>query len=121
MRSRWFHHCLLDVLCGSSDVPSLLVPYAIFGPKSFAVGREQVIVFDPQYDSYACMCRRAGGEVKLVKLDDSDWSVPREEFRAAFGPRTKMVLVNTPHNPTGACPLPSTVLVSCARRAGKRR
>ena len=59
-------------------------------------------MFDPQYDSYACMCRRAGGEVKLVKLNDSDWSVPREEFRAAFSPRTKMVLVNTPHNPTGA-------------------
>jgi aspartate/methionine/tyrosine aminotransferase len=61
----------------------------------------QVIVFDPQYDSYACMTRRAGGVVKLVKLNDSDWSVPRDEFRSAFGPRTKMVLVNTPHNPTG--------------------
>ena len=58
-------------------------------------------MFDPQYDSYACMCRRASGVVKLVKLNDDDWSVPREEFRAAFSPRTKMVLVNTPHNPTG--------------------
>ena len=64
----------------------------------------QVIVFDPQYDSYACMTRRAGGVVKLVKLNDTDWSVPRDEFRAAFGPRTKMVLVNTPHNPTGTVP-----------------
>jgi len=76
-----------------------------------------VIVFDPQYDSYACMCRRAGGEVKLVKLDDSDWSVPREEFRAAFGPRTKMVLVNTPHNPTGVASLPTITLLLCARQA----
>ena len=82
--------CLLPVAndCALRSAPLLCV-------------RRQVIVFDPQYDSYACMCRRAGGEVKLVKLNDSDWSVPRDEFRAAFGPRTKMVLVNTPHNPTG--------------------
>ena len=62
----------------------------------------QVILFDPQYDAYKSMAERCGAVVQSVKLNvDDDWSVPQAELAAAFSDRTKLVLVNTPHNPTG--------------------
>ena len=47
------------------------------------------------------MCISAGGVPIIVKLNEDDWSIPHAELEAAFSPRTKFVLVNTPHNPTG--------------------
>ena len=47
------------------------------------------------------MARLAGAVVKPVKLAMPDFSLPREELAAAFGPKTKLILVNTPHNPSG--------------------
>lgn len=61
----------------------------------------QVIMFDPMYDCYGSMARRAGGVVKAVKLNVEDWSVDRNELKKAFSAKTKLVVVNTPHNPTG--------------------
>jgi aspartate/methionine/tyrosine aminotransferase len=61
----------------------------------------QVIILDPMYDAYAPMAARAGGVVVPVKLNLEDWSVPHKTLERAFGPRTKLILVNTPHNPTG--------------------
>ena len=61
----------------------------------------QVIMFDPMYDCYASMARRAGGIVKAVKLNVEDWSVDRSHLEKAFSAKTKLVVVNTPHNPTG--------------------
>ena len=58
-------------------------------------------MFDPMYDCYSSMCKRSGGVVVAVPLNPTDWSIPREALAAAFTPRTKMVLINTPHNPTG--------------------
>ena len=58
-------------------------------------------MFDPMYDCYGSMARRAGGLVKAVKLNTQDWSVDRDQLQQAFSSKTKLVVVNTPHNPTG--------------------
>jgi len=62
---------------------------------------DEAIVFEPLYDSYVPMLRRAGAEVKFVRLQPPQWELPREELAAAFSPRTKLMLLNTPMNPTG--------------------
>jgi aminotransferase len=61
----------------------------------------QVIIFDPQYDAYIPLCIANGGFPKIIKLDPSTWSVPHDELAAAFNERTKLIIVNSPHNPTG--------------------
>ena len=47
------------------------------------------------------MARMAGAVVKPVKLALPDFHVPREELAAAFSSRTKLILLNSPHNPSG--------------------
>jgi N-succinyldiaminopimelate aminotransferase len=62
---------------------------------------DEVVTFEPMYDSYAPMIRRAGGIVRPVRLAAPDWSVDEEALAAAFGPRTRAIIVNNPMNPTG--------------------
>jgi N-succinyldiaminopimelate aminotransferase len=62
---------------------------------------DEVVLFEPVFDTYLPMIRRAGGIPKLVRLEPPEWKVPREELRAAFTPKTKMILLNSPMNPTG--------------------
>jgi N-succinyldiaminopimelate aminotransferase len=67
---------------------------------------EEVILFEPFYDSYEASVRMAGGVPRFVLLRPPDaahatWWFDEAELRAAFGPRTRLVVVNTPHNPTG--------------------
>ncbi len=47
------------------------------------------------------MAKLCGAVVKTVKLQPPNWSVPHAELEAAFGLKTKAILINTPHNPTG--------------------
>lgn len=47
------------------------------------------------------MARRAGAKVISVPLNENDWSIPRQKLQEAFSPKTKLILINTPHNPTG--------------------
>jgi hypothetical protein len=58
-------------------------------------------MFEPLYDSYAGMCAAVGAKLVAVQLAAPDWSIPWDQLEAAFTPATKLVLVNTPHNPTG--------------------
>ncbi|MFI6577135.1 pyridoxal phosphate-dependent aminotransferase [Nocardiopsis sp. NPDC050513] len=66
---------------------------------------DEVIVFDPMYDSYAAVISLAGGVRRPVTLrpdpDRGAFTFDPDELRAAVGPRTRMILVNSPHNPTG--------------------
>jgi N-succinyldiaminopimelate aminotransferase len=62
---------------------------------------DQVVLFEPLYDSYLPMLRRAGAIPRLVRLEPPHWEIPRERLAAAFGPKTKLILFNTPMNPTG--------------------
>ncbi|MGW0037777.1 pyridoxal phosphate-dependent aminotransferase [Gordonia sp. NPDC003376] len=65
-------------------------------------GRE-VVMIEPYYDSYAATVAMAGGVRRTVPLvtDGDGFRLDRDALAAAFGPETALVLVNTPHNPTG--------------------
>jgi N-succinyldiaminopimelate aminotransferase len=63
---------------------------------------DEVVTFQPYYDSYAATVGLAGAELRAVALRPPDFGFDPDELRAAFSPRTRIVLVNTPHNPTGA-------------------
>ena len=65
---------------------------------------DEVVCFEPYYDSYAASIALAGAVRRPVTLrpgPDGRYGFDEGELRAAFGPRTRMVLLNTPHNPTG--------------------
>ncbi len=62
---------------------------------------DEVVVLEPLYDCYIPMIQRAGGVARPVRLEPPHWTIPDAALRAAFGPRTKAILFNSPMNPTG--------------------
>lgn len=62
---------------------------------------DEVVLIEPLYDTYLPVVRMLGAVPKLVRLNPPDWALPRAELAAAFGPRTKAILLNSPMNPTG--------------------
>lgn len=62
---------------------------------------DEVVVLEPSYDSYDAMIAMAGGVRRGVTLRAPDFRPDPDELRAAITPRTRMILLNTPHNPTG--------------------
>jgi aspartate/methionine/tyrosine aminotransferase len=62
---------------------------------------DEVIVFEPVYDSYAPIISRGGGAPVPVKLAPPDWRLPLDRLAAAITPRTRAIVVNTPMNPIG--------------------
>lgn len=62
---------------------------------------DEVVVFQPFYDAYLPLIRRAGGVPRLVTLQPPHWRFDRAMLEAAFGPRTRFVVLNNPINPTG--------------------
>ena len=63
---------------------------------------DEVIVLDPCYDSYEPAIELNGGLAVHVPLDADDFSVDWQRVRDAITPRTRMIIINTPHNPSGA-------------------
>ncbi len=63
---------------------------------------DEVIAFEPYYDSYAACIAMAGGVRVPVTLRAPDFRPDLDRLRAAITPRTRLILVNSPHNPTGA-------------------
>jgi N-succinyldiaminopimelate aminotransferase len=63
---------------------------------------DEVVTFQPYYDSYAATIALSGAGLRAVPLRPPTFGFDPDELRAAFTSRTRMVLVNTPHNPTGA-------------------
>jgi len=75
---------------------------AIFAAISGTCGPgDEVILFEPYYDSYKASVRMAGARPRIVTLHAPDWKFDPREPAAAFSPKTRAILVNTPHNPTG--------------------
>ncbi len=62
---------------------------------------DEVVLFQPLYDAYLPMVKRAGGVPKLVRLTPPHWRFDRAMLEAAFSDRTRMVVLNTPLNPAG--------------------
>ena len=62
---------------------------------------DEVVVLEPYYDSYVAMIQMAGGVRRPVTLRAPDFRLDLDELRAAVTPRTRFVLLNSPHNPTG--------------------
>jgi N-succinyldiaminopimelate aminotransferase len=62
---------------------------------------DEVVLFQPLYDSYLPMVKRAGGVPKLVRLEPPHWRITEDALRRVFTKKTKAVLFNNPHNPAG--------------------
>ena len=62
---------------------------------------DEVVLFEPLYDSYLPMVRLAGGIPKLVRLSPPEWELPRDALAAAFSAKTKAIVLNSPMNPAG--------------------
>jgi N-succinyldiaminopimelate aminotransferase len=62
---------------------------------------DEVVTFEPYYDSYAAGIAMTGAERRVVTLRAPKYDYDPTELEAAFGPRTRLMLLNTPHNPTG--------------------
>ncbi len=84
----------LTVTCGATEgmVAAML---AILDPG------DEVVVFEPFYENYGPDAILSGAVARYVTLHEPDWRFDPDELRAAFGPRTRGIVVNTPHNPTG--------------------
>ncbi|WP_083198272.1 aminotransferase [Pararhizobium polonicum] len=62
---------------------------------------DEVIVFEPVYDVYALLIRRAGAIPVPVRLAPPHWELPREQLAALITPKTRAIVINTPMNPIG--------------------
>ncbi len=84
----------VTVTCGATEamIATLL---AVINPG------DEVIVFEPFYENYGPDAILAGAAPRYVTLRDPDFSFDPKELEAAFTKRTKAIIVNTPHNPTG--------------------
>ena len=84
----------VTVTCGSTET----IAAAILGLINEG---DEVIVIEPFYDSYLACLSMAGAVVRIVTLHSPDFTFNLEELRAAFTDKTKMIIINSPHNPTG--------------------
>ncbi len=62
---------------------------------------DEVVVFEPFYENYGPDAILSGAVPRYVTLHEPDWSIDPDELRAAISPRTRAIVVNSPHNPTG--------------------
>jgi len=63
---------------------------------------DEVIVFDPCYDCYPPAVELAGGRTIHVPLTSGSFALDRESLEAALSPRSRLIIINSPHNPTGS-------------------
>ncbi len=62
---------------------------------------DEAVLIEPLYDTYLPVVQMLGATARLVRLEPPHWTLPFESLEAAFGPRTKLLLLNSPMNPTG--------------------
>ncbi|MBI2939824.1 MAG: aminotransferase class I/II-fold pyridoxal phosphate-dependent enzyme [Chloroflexi bacterium] len=84
----------ITVCCGATET-MLSTMLALVDPG------DEVIVLSPYYENYWPDAVLAGAMPRFVTLHEPDWRLDPAELRAAFGPKTKAIVVNTPNNPTG--------------------
>ncbi len=84
----------ITVCCGSTEA-MMSTLLAIVDPG------DEVIVFEPFYENYGPDSVLSGAVPRFVTLHEPDWRIDSDELAAAFGHRTRAIIVNTPNNPTG--------------------
>ena len=84
----------VTVTCGATEgmVAAML---AVLNPG------DEIVVFEPFYENYAPDAILSGAVPRYVTLHEPDWSIDESELRAAFTARTRGLVLNSPHNPTG--------------------
>ena len=76
---------------------------AIFSSIAALINKgDEVIIFDPSYDCYAPSVRLSGGVPVHISLVPPQFGIDWDEVKGKISPRTKMIMINTPHNPSGA-------------------
>src|SRR3954462_15663968 len=84
-----------EVTVTSGGTEAIVDPVAAIGHPG-----DEAIVFEPCYDSYVPAIEVSRGTPVVISLRYPDYRVPWDEVRAAITPRTRMILLNSPHNPT---------------------
>ncbi len=84
----------ITVTCGVSEAMMSTI-LALTDPG------DEVVILEPWYENYLPDCQMAGAIPRFVPLHEPDYTFDPGELRAAFNPRTRLILINTPHNPTG--------------------
>jgi len=84
----------ITVCCGSTEA-MMAAMMAVINPG------DEVVIFEPFYENYGPDTILSGAAPRFVRLHPPDWSFDPAELAAAFGPRTKAIILNTPNNPTG--------------------
>ena len=67
---------------------------------------EEAVLLDPAYDSYQPIVELGGGRAVRIPLARPGFGIDWERLKSALGPRTRLLMLNSPHNPTGACLAP---------------
>ncbi len=86
----------ITVTCGGTEALAIAIQ-ALVHPG------DEVVLLDPAYDSYQPIVELCGGVARRVPLARPGFSIDWQRLADAIGPRTRAVMVNTPHNPSGAC------------------
>jgi len=86
----------ITVTCGGTEALAISIQ-ALVGPG------DEVVLLEPAYDSYQPIVELCGGIARRVPLARPGFGVDWERLAATLGPRTRAVIVNSPHNPSGAC------------------
>jgi len=84
----------ITVTCGATEAMAAVF-LALINPG------DEVIVFEPFYENYGPDAILAGARPVFVPLEGLEWKLDPDKLRAAFSDRTRAIVVNTPHNPTG--------------------
>jgi aspartate/methionine/tyrosine aminotransferase len=84
----------ITVCCGATE-GMIATMLAVLNPG------DEVVVFEPFYENYNPDTQLCGAAVRYVRLHAPEWKFDPDELRRAFSPRTKAIVLNSPHNPTG--------------------
>jgi aspartate/methionine/tyrosine aminotransferase len=84
----------LVVTCGSTEA-MMAAMLSLINPS------DEAVIFEPFYENYGPDAIVSGARPRYVRMAWPDWTVNEEELKAAFNDRTKVLILNTPNNPTG--------------------
>jgi aspartate/methionine/tyrosine aminotransferase len=84
----------VTVTCGSTEA-------MVVAMRALCEAGDEVVLFEPSYENHRSAICLAGAVPRAVRLRPGSWALDEAELDAAFGERTRAVLINSPHNPTG--------------------